>query len=98
MPSECTSLNEVWKERQWVIQGNIMQIAEAIDKIYRIRSIYNSIIIKLWIPWPIWQSSEKACGSNHEPKWLVQIAVMLQELNELLKDSVHDLWYIEDNL
>ena len=102
MPSEYTLLDQpVSETRPWVIQWNIGQLESAIQKVYTLRKIYFSMIEKIWIPQPIGQNSEKSCGvggAHIEPRWLVQISVMLQDLNELLKESIHDLWYIEDNL
>jgi len=95
MPSECTPAIQ---QRDWLINLNIKDIQQITERVYRIRNIYGSIIDKLWIPHPLQWWCEVWPDKLESPKWLVQIALMLKNVDDLLSSSIHDLWYIEDNL
>lgn len=95
MPSECTQGTQ---PRDWLINLHIKDIQQITERVDRIRNIYSSIIDKLWIPQPLQWWSEVWSNQLDSPKWLVQIALMLKYVDDLLSSSIHDLWYIEDNL
>lgn len=83
----------------WLINMNIKDIHQAIERVYRIKNIYDSIIDKLWIPKkPIQFLDECAEDRLDILKWLFKISIMLNNLDELLGSSINDLSYIEDSL